>query len=172
MFSYFESSVDGIIPNEYSTLEDICSEIFGCIAAARESTMLTARRFWLAKQQLVTPEISKFFNFTAATDSTSPLDLLHSEKRSEQKDLTTKRENIASTAAVSDPNLLQPSNSFINSKIMLNNLNNLNKQYRDNEKTLLITNNEIHADIVKIVDGYANKFIDDAKSQPITKKNN
>lgn len=59
MFSYFESSVDGIIPNEYSTLEDIYSELFGCIASARHCCMLTARRFWLANQQLVTPEFSK-----------------------------------------------------------------------------------------------------------------
>lgn len=59
MFSYFESSVDGIIPNEYSTLEDICSELFGCIASVRHSCMLTARRFWLANQQLVSPEFSK-----------------------------------------------------------------------------------------------------------------
>lgn len=76
MFSYFESSVDGIIPNEYSSLEDICSELFGCIANVRHSCMLTARRFWLANQQLVSPEFSKkIFPFGASNEAdTAPSD--------------------------------------------------------------------------------------------------
>lgn len=67
MFSYFESSVDGIIPNEYCTLEDICLDLFGCIASARDSCMLTARRFWLVNQQLVSQDFPKkifLFNFS------------------------------------------------------------------------------------------------------------
>lgn len=68
MFSYFESSVDGIIPNEYSSLEDICSDLYGCIASARDNCMLTARRFWLANHGLVSQEFSKkiflFKNFS------------------------------------------------------------------------------------------------------------
>ena len=69
MFSYFESSVDGIIPNEYSSLEDICSDIYGCIGTARDNCMLTARRFWLANQQIVSPEFSKkIFTFSFSRD--------------------------------------------------------------------------------------------------------
>lgn len=69
MFSYFESSVDGIIPNEYTSLEDICSDIYGCIGTARDSCMLTARRFWLANQQIVSPEFpKKIFAFSFSRD--------------------------------------------------------------------------------------------------------
>ncbi|XP_031620763.1 sphingomyelin synthase-related 1-like [Contarinia nasturtii] len=75
MFSYFENSVDGIIPNEYSSLEDICSDLYGCITSTRDSCMLTARRFWLANQQLVPQEISKkIFTFSFSRDGlTEPM---------------------------------------------------------------------------------------------------
>lgn len=74
MFSYFESSVDGIIPNEYCTVEDICSDLFGCIASARDSCMLTARRFWLVNQQLVSQDFSKkIFLFSFSKDSTNEM---------------------------------------------------------------------------------------------------
>lgn len=74
MFSYFESSVDGIIPNEYSTLEDICLDLFGCIASARDSCMLTARRFWLVNQQLVSQDFSKkIFQFSFSKDASNDM---------------------------------------------------------------------------------------------------
>lgn len=59
MFSYFESSVDGIIPNEYTSLECIFSDIFALIICIRDSFMLKARRFWLAREHLVQPEFSR-----------------------------------------------------------------------------------------------------------------
>lgn len=72
MFSYFESSVDGIIPNEYDTMEDICSDLYGFVGSARDSCMLTARRFWIANQQLVSPEFSKkIFQFRFNKDETA-----------------------------------------------------------------------------------------------------
>lgn len=72
MFSYFESSVDGIIPNEYDTMEDICSDLNGFVGSARDSCMLTARRFWVANQQLVSPEFSKkIFPFSFSKDDPS-----------------------------------------------------------------------------------------------------
>lgn len=67
MFSYFESSVDGMIPNEYNSLEDICSDLFGWIASARDSCMLTARRFWIANQQ------NKIFMFSFNNDESTAL---------------------------------------------------------------------------------------------------
>lgn len=74
MFSYFESSVDGIIPNEYCTVDDICSDLFGCIASARDSCMLTARRFWLVNQQLVSQDFpKKIFLFSFSKDSTNEM---------------------------------------------------------------------------------------------------
>lgn len=48
MFSYFESSVDGIIPNEYNSVDDVVANIFGWIICAKDCCMLTARRFWVA----------------------------------------------------------------------------------------------------------------------------
>uniref|UniRef100_A0A087ZHS2 Sphingomyelin synthase-like domain-containing protein n=1 Tax=Anopheles darlingi TaxID=43151 RepID=A0A087ZHS2_ANODA len=48
MFSYFESSVDGIIPNEYDTVYGVLCKAFGCILYVKDVCMLTARRFWIA----------------------------------------------------------------------------------------------------------------------------
>lgn len=52
MFSYFESSVDGIIPNEYDSIENVLMNIFSCISYIKDCCMLTARRFWIAHNQL------------------------------------------------------------------------------------------------------------------------
>lgn len=91
MFSYFESSVDGIIPNEYSSLEDICSDLYGCITSARDSCMLTARRFWLANQQLVPQEFSKkILNFSfSRDDSTEPMNVNSGTKTTPTSPITT-----------------------------------------------------------------------------------
>lgn len=55
MFSYFESSVDGIIPNEYDTVQEVMSNVFGWITCAKDCSMLTARRFWVAHNQQIAP---------------------------------------------------------------------------------------------------------------------
>ncbi|XP_061504927.1 ceramide phosphoethanolamine synthase isoform X2 [Anopheles gambiae] len=47
MFSYFESSVDGIIPNEYDTVYGVVYKIFACVLYVKDVCMLTARRFWI-----------------------------------------------------------------------------------------------------------------------------
>ena len=52
MFSYFESSVDGIIPNEYDSIPDILKQIGNWIISIKDLCMLTARRFWIAQQNL------------------------------------------------------------------------------------------------------------------------
>ncbi len=52
MFSYFESSVDGIIPNEYDSVENILLSMFSWISYVKDCCMLTARRFWIAHNQL------------------------------------------------------------------------------------------------------------------------
>lgn len=57
MFSYFESSVDGIIPNEYDSPSTVCYNVFQCIVYVKDCCMLTARRFWIAHNQL--PPLSK-----------------------------------------------------------------------------------------------------------------
>ncbi|XP_053684231.1 ceramide phosphoethanolamine synthase-like [Sabethes cyaneus] len=48
MFSYFESSVDGIIPNEFDTTAEIFYKLFECVLNLKDACMLTVRRFWIA----------------------------------------------------------------------------------------------------------------------------
>lgn len=50
MFSYLESSVDGIIPNEYDTASSMLTGLFYCILSIKDSIMLTTRRFWISPQ--------------------------------------------------------------------------------------------------------------------------
>ncbi|CAD7082471.1 unnamed protein product [Hermetia illucens] len=77
MFSYFESSVDGIIPNEYDTITTILSKIFTFVTAIKDSFMLTARRFWITPQQLepfsknILRPVANIITSTAATVTTS-----------------------------------------------------------------------------------------------------
>lgn len=59
MFSYFESTVDGIIPNEYDTIEEVVANIFGWITCAKDCSMLTARRFWVAHNQQFVPVLPR-----------------------------------------------------------------------------------------------------------------
>lgn len=58
MFSYFESSVDGIIPNEYDSIENVLMNLFSWISYVKDCCMLTARRFWIAHNHL-TPLTAK-----------------------------------------------------------------------------------------------------------------
>lgn len=48
MFSYFESTVDGIIPNDYDTVSGVLFKLFECVLYVKDVCMLTARRFWIA----------------------------------------------------------------------------------------------------------------------------
>lgn len=47
MFSYFESSVNGIVPNEYDTLDEIARKILHLMIDLKDFIMLTAYRVWL-----------------------------------------------------------------------------------------------------------------------------
>lgn len=57
MFSYFENSVDGIIPNEYCSLSDIFRSLGLWLLEVKDLCMLTARRYWIAQQN--NPDRSK-----------------------------------------------------------------------------------------------------------------
>lgn len=59
MFSYFESSVDGIIPNEYDTIDEILSQIFSFILSVKDMCMLTARRIWVHDVVKIPASLSK-----------------------------------------------------------------------------------------------------------------
>lgn len=54
LFSYFESSVDGIIPNEYHSLSELFQNLFIWLLNIKDLWMLTARRIWI--QQMNHPE--------------------------------------------------------------------------------------------------------------------
>lgn len=112
MFSYFESSVDGIIPNEYSSLEDICSDLYGCIGSARDNCMLTARRFWLANHQLVSQDFSKkIFLFSFSKNESGELMANntaqnHQESnRSKTKDVNDIKSNKDSASNLNNTNI-------------------------------------------------------------------
>ena len=47
MFSYFESSVDGIIPNEYESITTLLSQICTFVLSVKDAFMLTTQRFWV-----------------------------------------------------------------------------------------------------------------------------
>lgn len=51
LFSYFESSVEGIIPNEYNTISEIFKTLGNWLINAKDLCMLTARRIWLTQGQ-------------------------------------------------------------------------------------------------------------------------
>ena len=51
LFSYFESCVEGIIPNEYNALGEIFKTLGGWLINLKDLCMLTARRIWLTQNQ-------------------------------------------------------------------------------------------------------------------------
>ena len=56
MFSYFESTVDGIIPNEYNTVNELLDKIGDIVTYVKDSFMLTARRIWIEQQPIMVPK--------------------------------------------------------------------------------------------------------------------
>lgn len=74
MFSYFESSVDGIIPNEYENAADICKQLYDGLIYVKDMFMLTTRRYWimpennakLRRKRLVRSESYSNFHTTRA----------------------------------------------------------------------------------------------------------
>uniref|UniRef100_A0A1I8PT36 Sphingomyelin synthase-like domain-containing protein n=1 Tax=Stomoxys calcitrans TaxID=35570 RepID=A0A1I8PT36_STOCA len=52
MFSYFESSVDGIIPNEFDTVSEIIDNLLRLLFELKDTVMLTTYRLWLEAPHL------------------------------------------------------------------------------------------------------------------------
>ncbi|XP_030572742.1 sphingomyelin synthase-related 1 [Drosophila novamexicana] len=52
MFSYFESSVDGIIPNEFDTPGTLMDSLVQQIVRIKDQAVFIANRMWLARQQV------------------------------------------------------------------------------------------------------------------------
>ncbi|KAI8123060.1 Sphingomyelin synthase-related 1 [Lucilia cuprina] len=61
MFSYFESSVDGIIPNEFDTIGEIVDQLTHLLIEIKDSVMMTAHRFWLEAPNLNMSSSNVFF---------------------------------------------------------------------------------------------------------------
>jgi hypothetical protein len=51
LFSYFESSVEGIIPNEYTSPRDVFNTLGNWLINLKDLSMLTTRRIWLEQNQ-------------------------------------------------------------------------------------------------------------------------
>ncbi|XP_065361654.1 ceramide phosphoethanolamine synthase [Calliphora vicina] len=61
MFSYFESSVDGIIPNEFDTVGEIVDQLTHLLIDIKDNVMMTAHRFWLEAPNLNMSSSNVFF---------------------------------------------------------------------------------------------------------------
>lgn len=72
MFSYFESSVDGIIPNEFDSVGEIVDQLTQLLMELKDAVMMTAHRFWLEAPQLTMSSRNVFF---------IPKDLLKAKQR-------------------------------------------------------------------------------------------
>lgn len=118
MFSYFESSVDGIIPNEYDSLDDVFANICGWIICAKDCCMLTARRFWLDAHSQLPPmpktQLSLFgrnLNDLVPSASPSRKQLVSSDGDAVvgARDDTASGTSSSTTTAVDDKEVSKPS---------------------------------------------------------------
>uniref|UniRef100_W8AZR3 Sphingomyelin synthase-related 1 n=2 Tax=Ceratitis capitata TaxID=7213 RepID=W8AZR3_CERCA len=84
MFSYFESSIDGIVPNEFDTIGALMDGLFQFILNFKDTCMLTARRIWIEEPQTPTcsnaSETTNLINKTHSktgqnVDTTMPVDV-------------------------------------------------------------------------------------------------
>lgn len=105
MFSYFESSVDGIIPNEYSSLESICWDLLSYVTWFKDCCMLTAQRFWLAQTQLSPKSL---FRLTSRKDT-----ITDDTKKSNACDSNVNNMNILNNLHNLNSNKLQGNGKFI-----------------------------------------------------------
>lgn len=61
LFSYFESSVDGIVPNEYNSVLEILRKMTDWISVLKDLIMLNARRFWDRDRKEEEAEMNEYF---------------------------------------------------------------------------------------------------------------
>lgn len=139
MFSYFESSVDGIIPNEYTSLENMCNDFVGYVIRAKNYSVFIVHRCWGAQQQYVSTgflrkmSILKYNNvveettaaaMSATVTAAPPFQTQSTPSKSHELTLdATKR-----TTATLQSNKRHPNNDFAN---------NLDNHMRRFEKRLI-----------------------------------
>lgn len=105
MFSYFESSVDGIIPNEYDTVADLITKFIEALVYCKDICMLTARRAWIQF-----PETMNQFQPKLASKQLS-----RSETHVSHGAEKTRQSTTASTFRHSTDNLVLLNNEVLNS---------------------------------------------------------
>lgn len=88
LFSYFESSVNGIIPNEYDNLMNIFKTLGSWLMGAKDICMLTARRIWVTQQ------------FSSSNVKSQIPETSKRQKRSQSQ--TTRRGNKTSPSSAGD----------------------------------------------------------------------
>lgn len=100
MFSYFENSVDGIIPNEFDTIGTLCSKTFNCIMCVKDSCMLTTRRIWLHPPYLEAIQ-RNLTNVTGGNDINSKVKLAQTSSTSTSSSSSSSSSNSIGRATVS-----------------------------------------------------------------------
>lgn len=91
MFSYFESSVDGIIPNEFDTVSEIVDQLTHLLMELKDTVMMTAHRFWLEAPHLTMSSRNVFF---------VPKDLLKNKQRNAATSTSCTTSNTPTTTKV------------------------------------------------------------------------
>ncbi|XP_017473228.1 PREDICTED: sphingomyelin synthase-related 1 [Rhagoletis zephyria] len=69
MFSYFESSIDGIVPNEFDSIGALIDGMLQLVLNVKDTCMLTARRIWIDTPHLYLSSGNRPFK----SDSSEPL---------------------------------------------------------------------------------------------------
>lgn len=91
MFSYFESTVDGIIPNEYNTVNELLDKIGDLVTYVKDVCMLTARRIWIEQQPLVVPKKRHLKRSGSQSLSRKNLAKMQSAEQMDQKNVHLRR---------------------------------------------------------------------------------
>lgn len=89
LFSYFESSVDGIIPNEYDNLKNIFKTLANWLLGTKDIFMLTARRIWITQQF----NSSNFSNQARETNKRQKRSQSHTPRRGNKSSPSSDNEN-------------------------------------------------------------------------------
>lgn len=101
MFSYFESSIDGIVPNEFDTIGALFDCLCQLVLNFKDTCMLTARHIWLEGPQISLVSVSSPSN---VPDS---LKLLNKQSQT--------REGIGTLISANVSNTLTPSHGILRS---------------------------------------------------------
>lgn len=122
MFSYFEASVDGIIPNEYDSISTLLSNVFSCVICVKDSFMLTARRFWINNPHF--PPLSKTFLKPSTPKNSSSM--MNSNNSNQQA-----TENVQFVSNLNNAQLSKSLNSIHKNSTSKTNFVILNNDIRD-----------------------------------------